>query len=187
MDIAFFGGSFDPIHIGHILIARDVHELCNIEKIYFMPAFISPFKKPPTATPIQRLNMLKLALEDEPWAFIEDLELKQEKISYTFDSAMLLKDKYQTAPTFIIGKDAFLSLEKWYRYEELMKIARFIVVNRNMYENLKTKDNIIFCNTRYIEISSSEIRDRLRQRKSVKYMLPDKVLDYILRERIYAN
>jgi nicotinate (nicotinamide) nucleotide adenylyltransferase len=188
MGIAFFGGSFDPIHIGHILVARDVCELCDVDKIYFMPAFISPFKPKPIASPKQRFEMLKLALEDESWAFIEDIELKKEEISYTYKSALILKEKYQQPPTFIIGYDAYLSLDKWYRYKDLVKIANFIVVKRGKTDTLKKDDvDAIFCNTRTIDISSTEIRERIKHGKSVKYMIPDKVLEYILKEGIYAK
>ena len=188
MGIAFFGGSFDPIHIGHILVARDVCELCDVDKIYFMPAFISPFKPKPIASPKQRFEMLKLALEDESWAFIEDIELKKEEISYTYKSALMLKEKYKENPTFIIGYDAYLTLDKWYRYEDLVKIANFIVVKRGK-EDISINNDIdaIFCNTRTIDISSTEIRERIKHGKSVKYMIPDKVLEYILKEGIYAK
>lgn len=186
MGIAFFGGSFDPIHIGHILVARDVVELCNIEKIYFMPAFISPFKPPSIASPEQRLHMLKLALEDEPWAFIETIELERKEISYTYNSAILLEAKYDLTPTFIIGYDAYLSLEKWHKYKELLNIAKFIVVNRNIKEDFTNKNNIRFCPTKNIEISSTMIRRRLKEGKSVRYMIPDNVLEYIKKEGIYA-
>lgn len=132
--------------------------------------------------------MLKLALEDESWAFIEDIELKKEEISYTYKSALILKEKYQQPPTFIIGYDAYLTLDKWYRYEDLVKIANFIVVKRGKEDIFIHNDiDAIFCNTRTIDISSTEIRERIKHGKSVKYMIPDKVLEYILKEGIYAK
>ncbi len=188
MGIAFFGGSFDPIHIGHILIARDVYELCDIDKIYFMPAFISPFKLPPIASPNDRLNMLKLALKDEPWASIEDLELKKEEISYTYNSALILIEKYKETPTFIIGYDAYITLNRWYKYEELIKVAKFIVVRRGEDSNSMNKDiDALFCNTRIIDISSSEIRKRIKEGKSVRHMVPENVLEYIHKEGLYVK
>ncbi|GAB6078202.1 nicotinate (nicotinamide) nucleotide adenylyltransferase [Hydrogenobaculum acidophilum] len=188
MGIAFFGGSFDPIHIGHILVARDVCELCGIDNIYFMPSFISPFKSYPIASPRDRFNMLKLALKDESWAFIEDIELKKEEVSYTYKSALILKEKYKQIPTFIIGYDAYLTLDKWYKYEELVKIAKFIVVKRGKDNHLLNKDvDAIFCNTRTIDISSTEIRKRIKEGKSIKHMVPDNVLKYIHKWGLYAK
>ncbi len=188
MGIAFFGGSFDPVHIGHILVARDVCELCGIEKIYFMPAFISPFKPPPVASPKDRLHMLKLALEGESWAFIEDIELKKEEISYTYKSALILKEKYKDTPTFIIGYDAYMTLDRWYKYEELIKIAKFIVVKRGEDDIVLNKDvDAIFCNTRIIDVSSTEIRNRIKEGKSIRHMVPDNVLKYIKKEGLYVK
>ncbi len=188
MGIAFFGGSFDPVHIGHILVARDVLELCDIDKIYFMPAFISPFKPPSVASPKDRLKMLKLALKDEPWAFIEDLELKKEEVSYTYKSALILKEKYKQTPTFIIGYDAYLTLHNWYKYEELVKIVKFIVVRRGKNNIILNKDvDAIFCDTRTIDISSTEIRNRIKEGKSIKHMVPDNVLKYIHKWGLYAK
>ncbi len=188
MAIAFFGGSFNPVHIGHIIVARDVLERCNLDKIYFMPAYISPFKSPPEVSAVQRLQMLKVALKGEPWAHIEELEIKRKGISYTYESALILKAKYHVRPTFIIAYDAYLSLDKWYNYEKLRDIADFIVAKRTIDKIKKNIDiSAVFCDTRIIDISSSEIRKRIKEGKSIKYMVPDNVLDYIEKEELYAK
>ena len=152
MRIAVFGGSFNPVHNGHIELAKAVHELAGYEKVLFVPAYHSPFKDMPTgATDDDRVRMLELALAGFPWASIEDCELKRGGMSYTYDTIEYLERKYTASGEFdkkrdgklglVIGADLVAGFAKWYRAEELAAKVDIILARRTV-----TRENAL-CET----------------------------------------
>lgn len=205
--IAFFGGSFDPVHLGHLRIAEDVREFFGLEKIVFIPASISPLKSHTNASAEDRLNMLNLSIKDNPYFELSDYEIKKEGKSYTIDTALYFAKILPYKPVFILGTDSILTFHKWKNPKELLNIANFIVVGRrkdsyknvsqylkkvfdfsNIYYNEKIiKDGVYFFDSRRIDISSTEIRERIKLNKSIKYLVPKEVEDYINQKNLYKN
>ncbi|WP_297886929.1 nicotinate (nicotinamide) nucleotide adenylyltransferase [Sulfurihydrogenibium sp.] len=205
--IALFGGSFDPVHLGHLRIAEDVREFFGLEKIVFIPAFISPLKSFTNASAEDRVNMLNLAIKDNPFFEVSDYEIKKGGKSFTIDTAKHYQQILSHKPVFILGSDSILTLHKWKNPDELLKIANFIVVGRgkdnyktifqylkkmfnftDIYYNEKNiKNGVYFYDSRRIDISSTEIRERVRLNKSIKYLTTKEVEDYIHRKNLYRS
>ncbi len=186
----FFGGSFDPIHLGHLILAREVLEYFNLEEVIFIPTYLSPFKKEHMFSPYERLKMLRLALKGEKRFKVKTFEIFKRRKSYTYYTAQYLLIKYGEKPTFLLGSDSFLSLKGWKRFKELIKIAKFIVATRGgdeveRIESFGRENSINFkvFPFRRIDISSTYIRRRIKEGKSVRYLVPDEVYKF-LRGRI---
>lgn len=164
--IGFFGGSFDPIHFGHISLAVHLMEAHHLDEVLFCPAFCSPFKttKPPIASPEHRLAMLKLALE-LPQFQITTLELDQKTPSYTVDTIRKLALK---GLRLLLSDEAASHLNKWKETNELVRLAPPLIGPREAH------------------ISSTDIRARLKQKLYCGHLVPAKVLDYIKRHKLYT-
>ena len=206
--IALYGGSFDPVHIGHLRLAEDVREFFRLSKIIFIPAYLSPLKEKTGAKPEDRLNMLHLATSYNPYFDIDDRELKEKKISYTVKTIMFYKRKLGYNPIFIVGSDAFLTLHKWKEYNVLLDNTNFIVIGRGkdkleiLDEYLKKmfckaiklgkyidpfSADVYFFNGRRIDISSTEIRNKVRRGIPITYLVPPSVERYIKENRLYIE
>ncbi|MCE5304624.1 MAG: nicotinate (nicotinamide) nucleotide adenylyltransferase [Chloroherpetonaceae bacterium] len=198
MKIGIYGGSFDPIHIGHLIIVERFIEILNLNKCLFIPSYISPFKAEENAniSAETRLEMLKLATESNPAFEIEDYEINRREISYTIDTLLYLQSKYPDSELFLlIGSDQARDFHKWKNFQDIMSIANICIAKRilnydvnifpfELYLNQKSKQ-IIKLNTPIIEISSTEIRERIKEGRSIKYMLTPSVYNYINENNIY--
>jgi len=187
--VGLFGGTFNPIHFGHLITSQRVKELRNLEKIILMPCNISPFKvkKSDLLEGDKRIKMLELAIGGNPAYEISDYELKKGGISYTYDTIMHLKESYSEIE-LIIGFDNILDFHKWYKPEEIVKEAKIVVLTRktdDMARKNEYFDNAIFVDSPTIEISSTEIRDRIREGLAIEYLVPRLVVDYIRKEKLY--
>lgn len=207
--VALFGGSFDPVHLGHLRIAEDIREHFSLEKIIFIPAFISPLKSYHSASGNDRLNMLKLAIKDNPFFEISTYELDKGGISYTIDTVTYFKNMLGYNPAFIVGTDAFLTLREWKAPDDLLKNTNFIVVFRGE-DKIKDVEKFVstfgkhvtilktnkidfnaaaiyLYNIRKIDISSTEIRHRLKNNLSIRYLTTDEVINYIYKNNLYRG
>ena len=187
MKIGILGGSFNPPHIGHMILAEFVKEYLNLDKIIFVPCNIPPHKrKSEIVSGKHRLKMLELALKGRKDYLVSDVELKRGGISYTVDTLKILKKRYPKDKLFlIIGSDLYQDFSTWYKPEEIRKLVKLVVVVRAL---LKRKErNVIFLKMPKIEISSSLIRERLRKGLSIRWFVPEEVRKYILRNRLYVN
>jgi nicotinate-nucleotide adenylyltransferase len=189
MAIGIFGGSFDPIHIGHLITTRYVLEKRNLEKIIFIPSYISPLKQNTQATANEhRLNMVKLAIDSIPSFEVCDFELKKESVSYTIETIEELKKSY-TDIELIIGYDNLLVFEKWFRPDDITKAVNVLVMQREVdflpQERNRFFDKIILIETPSIEISATEIRDRVKNKLPIDFLVPQKVKDYIYQNELY--
>ncbi|NGX49816.1 MAG: Nicotinate-nucleotide adenylyltransferase [Candidatus Anoxychlamydiales bacterium] len=189
-NIGFFGGSFDPIHLGHLNLAIQILEKLKLDKIIFCPANVSPFKtrKPPLASSKDRFEMARIAIKDFKDFEITNFEIKNENISYTINTLKALKNSDNLR--LIITEDTLLNFDKWKDYKNILQIAPLIVGVRNKFlENFEsenfTLDNKNFVKTNVFEISSTEIRKRLKSQKNCSHLIPKETLDYIYNRKLY--
>ena len=198
MNLTVFAGTFNPIHIAHLIIAESVRTELNADKILFIPSFIPPHRDSDLADAEHRLNMVKLAIKTNPHFEVSDIELKLQGISYTFNTIQELyrqNSEIKSKINFIIGADAFNNIESWYKYEELAKLINFIVLARpkskdieEIINNLSLKDfSYKFVEAPRIDISSSFIRQRVKEKKSVKHLVTNEVESYIEENKLYCD
>lgn len=186
--IGIFGGTFDPPHNGHLLMANEVLYSLNLDKIWFMPNNIPPHKqKEPVTETHHRVNMLKRAIEGNPFFQVQLIELEREGPSFTYDTVKILKERYPNEEFyFIIGSDMIENLPHWHRIEELMDMVQFVGVKRNGYSNESTFF-VKEVEVPQFDVSSTMIRERLKNGQAVDYLLPKKVIQYIGENRLYGT
>jgi len=187
--IGIFGGTFDPIHNGHLITAQSVREIRELEKIIFIPSFVSPHKeKKYTANPEQRLTMVNLAIQDVSFFESSDFEINKGGISYTVDTLREFKKKYNEIE-FIIGYDNIFDFNTWKDPDEIMNLARIIVLKRKSSLPAPFTDKYVneavFVQTRGIEISATDIRMRVRKGMPIHFLVPEKVKEYIYSTDLY--
>ncbi|HHV71005.1 MAG TPA: nicotinate-nucleotide adenylyltransferase [Clostridia bacterium] len=198
--LGIIGGTFDPIHFGHLISAETVREKLKLEQIIFIPAGKPPHKTDKKITDSQhRYNMVVKAVEDNPFFAVSDLEIKREGFSYTVDTISYFKSilPQDTELFFIVGSDAILELHTWKEPERLLTLCQFVVMTRPGYQNnelfsLVDKYNqnkfvkgIKIVEVPYIEISSTLIRNRVKNGLSITYLVPEKVEKYIREHGLY--
>lgn len=192
-----YQGSFNPIHNAHIAVAEYVHNRLGIEKIVFIPAFKPPHKDLKNfdmQNALHRLEMVQLAVKDIPYFDVSAIEYTRNKPSYTFDTISQIYDiiKPKEKINFIIGSDAFIQIESWYKTEKLKKLVNFILFVREdnfdetPFENLQKKGyNYTLMTMPFINISASEIRQKCREGKAIDDLVPSKVAQYIKNNDLY--
>lgn len=195
--VLIFGGAFNPIHNGHLIACRALAEGLGIKEIILIPSGKHPYKHDITDGTI-RMEMLELAIEDEYLFSICDCEFNREGFSYSVDTARWIKEelyKKMEEVYWMIGQDNVKEIPKWYHAAEFVKEVRFAVASRqtNGHEfegtdeekKILKKMHLDFIDTPVIEISSSMIRERVKQGKSIKHLVPDKVEKYIRDNNLY--
>lgn len=194
MKIGIFGGTFDPIHLAHLIIAQTTIDELHLDKVIFIPAKISPLKinTPPLFSDTQRLEMIKLATQDNNKFEVSDFEIISTEISYTYITIQHFHQKYLNDSLFlIIGEDSFMEFNKWKNYQEILDKTQIVVYPRKskniiIPEYLNNfKDKIIILNAPIIEISSTLIREKIHQKKEIRYFLHPTTYNYI--KRILKN
>ncbi|MCF8413059.1 MAG: nicotinate-nucleotide adenylyltransferase [Melioribacteraceae bacterium] len=189
MRIGIYGGSFDPIHNGHLVTANFVLEERNLNKILFIPAYISPHKLDMKYSPAShRMKMIQLAIEDKSEFSVSDIEINNESVSYTY-STLLELSKIYNEMELIIGYDNFLVFDKWTKPELILDLVKLIVLRRHKIDydkpNHKFRDYGIVLNSPIIDISSSDIRRRVNNNKSLENLVPIKVKNFIAEHNLY--
>lgn len=181
------GGTFDPPHIGHLIIADQVLHQLRLDEIRFMPNHIPPHKEIKTdSAPEDRLKMLQLAVEGNKYFKIETIELKRKGTSYTYDTMVQLKKaEPDTEFFFIIGGDMIDDLPNWHKIDELVKLVKFVGVDRPFYKG-KTDYPVHMIDIPLIHVSSTMIRKKIAAGQSVKYLLPDPVITFIEENHLYG-
>ncbi|NOX42656.1 MAG: nicotinate-nucleotide adenylyltransferase [Gammaproteobacteria bacterium] len=213
--IGIFGGTFDPVHFGHLRVVLEVIENFELDELRIIPCGTPPIKEAPIATPNQRLDMLRLAVSNQQNVIIDDIETHRDGPSYTVDTLTAIKEKSPQTPLYLIlGTDAFLGLNRWHRWRDILTLAHIIVIHRpgwkinspdldrNLNKELKLildatlvsdkfalnqaqAGNIMFFPIRKLDISSSAIRNLIKNGKSPRYLLPQDVLNFISSEKLY--
>ena len=214
--IGLFGGTFDPIHFGHLRAAEEIREILDLEKIYFVPTSVTPHKTSPgMASPHHRLKMLELALNDNNFFSISDIEIKRGGKSYTIDTLRYFSDTFPLFDLyFIAGSDLFSEIDSWKDYKKIFRASNFAVIERpgfgfelpgtlpleikddfryyKHYNNLtlyinKNSRILSLVKIHGLEISSTKIRELVEKSKSIKYLVPSSVEAYIIEHGIYKK
>lgn len=208
--IGILGGSFDPVHCGHLRLALEARQELNLDEVRLIPCGVPPHRAPPMASAALRLAMLSAATQDEPGLRVDDREITRPGPSYTIDTLASLRAEFPSTPLcLILGMDAFLGIPAWRRWRELLGLAHIAVAHRPGYEiNAKGEmdkllsqhrvtdaaglrahkhGRIVLWTLPALDISSSRIRALIAQGKSVRYLTPDPVYDMIHMQRIYSS
>ncbi|MDH3256799.1 MAG: nicotinate-nucleotide adenylyltransferase [Nitrospinota bacterium] len=213
------GGTFDPITLGHLGLARDIQEKLNLDRVWFVPAWQSPHKQDQSPTDAgHRLSMLKAALAPYPNFKISEIELDQKGLSYTIDTLTTLQNRHPDTEWYLIlGMDTFRDFATWKNVPEILGRVHLAVATRPGYPNnlspkalqalidklpvsyqppqhvhgvqtclcRETGTTLVFCDIEPLDISSSEVRERIKCGLSVKNMLPPEIERYIMTHRLY--
>jgi nicotinate-nucleotide adenylyltransferase len=185
MKIGILGGTFNPPHIGHIVIAKEIKEFLGLDKVFCVPTNIPPHKQVAEIGSKHRLNMTKLMINGEVDFEVLDLELEKGGVSYTIDTVKLLKDKFpQDEFYLIVGSDLANSFSSWKNFEELKEIVKIVVAQREEYL-LEKKDDFITVNITQVPISSSQIRGMIKEGEDIKSFVKAEILEYIEANKLY--
>lgn len=195
--LGLLGGTFDPVHIGHLIIAEEARALLALDRVLWVPARVSPFKLQSTFAPAEdRLRMVELAIADNPYFGISTVDLERQGPSFTVDTLRALRQEYgpETQLFFILGLDSLAGIRHWRQPEEVIRLARLVAVQRPGFTvdwetlerelpGLRAATEVI--STINLGISSSDIRDRLRRGWPIRYQVPAAVEHYIREHHLY--
>ncbi len=186
-NIGLYFGSFNPIHHGHLIIANHVLEACHLDLVWFVVSPHNPLKDKNTLlNENHRLHLVHLAIEEQPKFRASNIEFSLPKPSYTIDTLTYLQEKYpQHTFTVIMGGDSIQNIIKWKNYEQLIEKYTIIVYNRPGFTLPFVHKNITTVNAPLLDISSTYIREKIKNKKSIQFLLPDAVAKYILENRYY--
>jgi len=207
--IGFLGGTFDPIHFGHLRPAIEIQQALNLKSLFLMPNYIAPHKAKSLASTQQRIDMVKLAIQDTPSLQIDTQELLRNSPSYTIETLKLLRQQHPTTPIcFIMGMDSLINFDTWYQYQEILNYCHIVVSHRpgwkpqfnevvtallSAHQTTDSKQlhltlcgKIYFQKTTQLAISSSQIRELAAQHNSIQFLTPAVVCEYIQTQQCYA-
>lgn len=211
MRVAILGGTFNPIHYGHLRVAEEVREALSLDKAIFIPTFITPLKEDEPISPGARLEMVRIAIKDNAYFEASDIEIRRGGQSFTIDTVRELKAGGKDLKiSLVLGNDSFNAITTWCEYEELFKTTDIVVVERPGYPVKKPGEalpvelarkfwydsdtgsfknsygnSLTYLSTTLLDISSSEIRRRVKEGGSTRYLLPDNVIEYIRKNGFY--
>ena len=201
MKIAIFGGSFNPVHNGHINLIEEICRKVELDRVIVMPTYISPFKKNDSgfvADGKDRLEMCRLAFEDCGFAEVSGYELSRAQVSYSADTVAHFRDIYPNDELFfIMGSDMLLSFEKWHRFKDILKMCSIIAASREdkqrdldrleeKAEQLRAYGQVIITEISAYEMSSTLIREKIMKNQDISCYMPEKVVKYIEDNHIYG-
>jgi nicotinate-nucleotide adenylyltransferase len=185
LKIGIYGGTFDPVHHAHLILAREAIERLGLEKVILVPAAISPLKKAaPVASGEVRLAMLRAATRNDPEFEVDECELRRPPPSFTIDTVEEIRRRERDAVIYcLIGEDNVEQLPEWHRFAELASLVRFVVLDRSGRQPTHSYPLI----HRRIDISATEIRRRVAQNESIRYLVPESVEEIIQRNKLYRE
>jgi nicotinate-nucleotide adenylyltransferase len=187
--VGLFGGSFDPPHLGHLIVAQEVLSILNLNRILFIPAHLPPHKHSDTPSS-QRYEMTGIAVAGNPRFEISDMELKRGGTSYTVDTLKELHCLFREVEFYLlIGTDEFAEIGSWKDPEAVMNLSKVVVMTRPGHElggaGRKFKDKFLTAEVPLIEISSTQIREKVKRKESIAYLVPPGVEAYIKEKGLY--
>lgn len=189
MKIGILGGTFNPIHYGHLILGEQVLGQLGLDRVIFVPAFLPPHKTDKMiARAGHRLQMVELAVRGNPHFCVSDIEIKRKGKSYTVDTLRQIKRRYPKAELFFIcGSDLVAEIPTWKEVGEIYKMAKFVLAKRPGFGKRLRGPAFLKINVAQVDISSSFIRNLVRHRKSITYLTPYVVVKYIEKHRLYKN
>jgi len=206
--IGIFGGTFDPIHIGHLRMALELKEQLGLDEMRLLPCHQPPHRDAPQVSSVQRVEMLRIALQYCPELQLDERELQRDKPSYTYDTLLELRAELGSEVSLVLcmGEDAFAGLPNWYCWQELIRLAHIVVVARpgwaipdsgeardllNKHErepkslDYASAGSIVLQSPRLLPISATEIRQQIQAGKSAQFLVPEAVWNYINANQLY--
>ena len=213
--VGVLGGTFDPVHVGHLRLAEELAEVIGMSAVRFIPTGTPPHRGAPRVAGLHRMQMVRLAIGGNPRFDVDDREIRREAICYTFDTLSELRAELGERPLcLLMGSDAFSALTTWYRWQELFDLAHIVVAHRPGFSaqqlhaslpgalrkiylqrltaspGLLRRDAggaIYASEVTALDVAATQIRARLLEGRSVRYLVPDAVVDYIERNRLYKE
>lgn len=191
MQVGIYGGSFNPPHLAHLVVAEVVREQFTLDEVWWMPSFQPPHKENGTLVRAEhRLAMTRLATDDNPAFQVSDLEVRREGISYTVETLRTVQETYPEIDfAFIMGSDSLCEFDAWYRPEEIIERVPLLVYRRPGNEAISVEPAVArrvrFVQAPLLEISGTSIRQRCREGRSIRYLVPEPVRVYIAAHRLY--
>lgn len=190
MRIGIFGGTFDPPHLGHLVVAADAHAVLALDRLLLIPAAVPPHKRTGARAPgAFRAEMLRAAVRNDPRFVVDDLELHRGGTSYTVDTVRHLAERFAEAELFLlIGADNLRDFPTWRDPDDILRLAELVVLNRSGEEGGEVSDPVhLRIPVTRVDISSTEIRRRCAAGESIRYFVPDAVCSIVEREGLYRN
>ena len=192
--VGILGGAFDPVHIGHLIVAQDVLSALSLDVVFFIPVYRPPHKPDHVPAPAQhRLKMVELAVEGNPGLASSGVEIERGDVSYTVDTLRELRrtELKDAEIYFILGSDNVPEIQTWKDPCELSELCSLVTIQRPGYANCdlpeELDDGSIIVGVTAVDISSRDIRERVKNGRSIKYLVPEKVEKYIYREQLYKS
>jgi len=203
--IGIFGGTFDPIHNGHLQSVLSLFNTLHFDRIHLLPSSTPPHRSPTHSSSQHRLRMVELVSEDFPQLIADDRECMRQGKSYTIDTLKSFRAQFpDDSLAFITGMDAYLDMPNWKQWQDYLTYAHIIVMQRPGYKLipswgekyiidcesrlfLQMQGSIYFAQTELVDISSTQIREKIKSGKSLQDDLPDNILNYIIENKLYAN
>jgi len=188
MRIGILGGTFDPIHMGHLILAQEAFETLPLTKVIFVPCHMPPHKAAKAfANSEDRYQMAVLATQENPSFEVSRVEIDRGGISYSVETLRELRKKYgEDADLFFItGSDSLEELVSWKDIDDIFRLAKFVVAQRSSYPIKELPEGSCVISIASIEISSSRIRQRIKEGKSIRYLVPELVERYIIEKKLY--
>lgn len=186
MRLGLFGGSFDPPHVGHLLVAADAFDALELDHLLFVPASVQPLKAgSDAASPHDRLEMVRRLVGDDERFGVDPIEIDREGLSYTVETLAAFAERYPEAQRFfLVGMDVLASFAQWREPDRVLRLATLAVMQR-VGETGPVPANAIRIETRRVDVSSTEIRDRVRMGRTIRGFVPEAVAAYIAERRLY--
>lgn len=194
MRLGVFGGTFDPPHVGHLLVASDAADALRLDRLLFVPAAIQPLKgRSASAPPSDRLAMVRLLAGDDVRFGADPIEIERDGLSYTVDTLAAVAEREPDAERFfLVGTDVLATLPRWREPERVQRLARLVVLERAASATEPVDSaagalaaDVIFLPTRRVDVSSTEIRERVRAGRPIRGFVPDAVAAYIAAAGLY--
>jgi len=188
--LGVYGGTFDPVHHGHLILARDALEQLRLDAVFFVPCGQSPFKsRKPRVTDAQRLAILRVALKNNPRFWLTRCEIDRPAPSYAYETALEIQEAFPRAKLFwLIGADQLADLDRWHRADELRQLVSFVVLPRKEGAATSSKEAVLSLpQPRRIDISATEIRYRVKSRLPIDHLVPAPIAAYIKRHGLYLS
>lgn len=208
--LAILGGTFDPVHVGHLRSALEVGELLDLDEVRLMPNALPPHRDMPSVSALQRLQMVQLAVANEPLLTVDARELQRDKPSWTIDTLISVRAELAAEDQlfFVLGWDALCGLSSWQRWRELLDYCHLLVLQRpDMQASLPEPvqallaerqvdswqqaqgpaGSIVFLQQTPLAVSATAIRQLLAEQKSIRFLVPDRVLEFIQTQGLYAT
>jgi nicotinate-nucleotide adenylyltransferase len=191
--LAVYGGTFDPVHYGHLRSAIEIWQALCVDTVCLVPSYLPPHRQQPDSTPEQRLEMLRLAIDGHVGLRIDDREIKRKGPSFMVETLESIRQDVgaDASLSLVLGSDAFAIFSEWRRWEDIIEIAHLVVLERPVespQELLKTAaGKMTSLRVTQLEISATMIRDQINVGLAIDYLLPEKVQDYISQQKLYST